>query len=575
MFRNLERLAAAAARRVGYSLLVAATMVGLSGCLSSGGEGVSASDDGFSDTSEVATSPSPDSDATVPIGSEVSDTSADVPEKPNTFPTFPLRVNAGGERYVDGKGNTWVADKGFNTGSTYSVKAAIDGTTDDPLYQTERVDAVTSPELAYVFDVPNGNYQVKLHFAEIWSGAWATGKRVFGVKVEGQLVESGIDIYAAVGANSSLVKTYSAKVSDGRLQIEFVRKTQNPTISAIEVIKLESTAIRVNAGGKEYVDGSGRTWNADIGFNTGSTYAVTTAIAGTNDDPLYQSERLDFNTAPELTYGFDVPNGTYQVKLHFAEIWSGAWAKGKRVFGIAIEDKTVESGLDIYAAVGANTALVKSYTASVTDGRLQIDFVHKTQNPTVSAIEVVSLETAPVAEPVIAQDGTPFTINVLANHTELTGVPVEVTIAGQPAHGTATIGANNTIVYVAAAGYSGTDSLIYGITDGSGVTELASITIQVACTSCTAERMLSLSWNPNPDTVTGYQVFRGPTAEQATQLVSDMPLNSGLIDPTAPRVQYRATTDLGLTAGQQACFRLKAYNNDSYSDYSQAVCGII
>jgi hypothetical protein len=86
---------------------------------------------------------------------------------------------------------------------------------------------------------------------------------------------------------------------------------------------------------------------------------------------------------------------------------------------------------------------------------------------------------------------------------------------------------------------------------------------------------MTLSWDPNPDTITGYKVFRGPTVDNSTmQLVSDFPLNSGLIDHTAPSVQYRASADLGLTAGEQVCFRVKAYNNETISGFSQARCGV-
>ena len=126
-------------------------------------------------------------------------------------------------------------------------------------------------------------------------------------------------------------------------------------------------SLRVNAGGGAYVDSAGQSWVADTGFNTASAavYPSTTAIAGTNDPALYRSERWDPGSAPELTYAFTVPNGSYQVRLHFAENYSGAFGVGRRVFDVQVEGALAIDDLDIYAAAGARAALVRTVTATV------------------------------------------------------------------------------------------------------------------------------------------------------------------------------------------------------------------
>ncbi len=85
-----------------------------------------------------------------------------------------------------------------------------------------------------------------------------------------------------------------------------------------------ATAIRVNAGGPAYTDTAGNVWSADTGFNTGTplSWPTNLAIAGTSDPTLYRTERWDSPSAPVMTYSFAVPNGTYQVRLHFAENYS-------------------------------------------------------------------------------------------------------------------------------------------------------------------------------------------------------------------------------------------------------------
>jgi hypothetical protein len=54
------------------------------------------------------------------------------------------------------------------------------------------------------------------------------------------VVESALDVYAAVGKATMLNKTYTIAVSDGVLNIGFVKNggTKNPMIAAIEIVGL-------------------------------------------------------------------------------------------------------------------------------------------------------------------------------------------------------------------------------------------------------------------------------------------------------------------------------------------------
>jgi chitinase len=80
------------------------------------------------------------------------------------------------------------------------------------------------------------------------------------------------------------------------------------------------TPIRVNTGGNAYTDGASNVWSADTGYNTGSTASTGSAIAGTTDDALYQTNRWDAGGGSELEYTFTVPNGVYEVNLLFAAV---------------------------------------------------------------------------------------------------------------------------------------------------------------------------------------------------------------------------------------------------------------
>jgi PKD repeat protein len=73
--------------------------------------------------------------------------------------------------------------------------------------------------------------------------------------------------------------------------------------------------------------------------------------------------------------------------------------------------------------------------------------------------------------------GNSLTIPVLANDYDTNGDALSVQSVGTPAHGTAVLNANGTVTYTPQAGFQGTDSFPYTITDGHGGTSSATVTI--------------------------------------------------------------------------------------------------
>jgi len=147
---------------------------------------------------------------------------------------------------------------------------------------------------------------------------------------------------------------------------------------------------RVNAGGPAYTDSSGNLWESDASFyNIGYPYSVSSPIAGTMEDGLYQTERWSSLSDPNMVYSFPLAPGSYVVRLHFAEIYDGIAGSGDRVFNVFLEDQPVLSSFDIFAEAGFLTALVKEFDVSVEDGALQVRFEHGVENPKISAIEVL------------------------------------------------------------------------------------------------------------------------------------------------------------------------------------------
>ncbi len=145
-----------------------------------------------------------------------------------------IRINAGGEAYIDPNGNQWSADRFSRGGQTYGNKAGIDNTQDDSLFQTERY----GKNFSYDIPAENGEYRVNLGFAEIfWS---ESNKRVFDVTIEDDLVINDLDIYKSAGANKNeaLEKSYTVKVDDGTLNLDFNSSIDNAKVGAIEIEKI-------------------------------------------------------------------------------------------------------------------------------------------------------------------------------------------------------------------------------------------------------------------------------------------------------------------------------------------------
>jgi len=161
------------------------------------------------------------------------------------------------------------------------------------------------------------------------------------------------------------------------------------------------TTTRINVGGNAYTDLNGDDWSADdSGLITGSTSTSMSTndigdIMGTDDDAIYYARRWGEN----FTYDIPVTNGTYTVRLHFAEIHWGVKGSGlvndptnQRLFDVSIEGSLLTDNLDLYAEVGGATALVEEYPAvMVNDGVMTIQFVVEPDkdNAIVQGIEIL------------------------------------------------------------------------------------------------------------------------------------------------------------------------------------------
>lgn len=144
-----------------------------------------------------------------------------------------IRIKAAATQpHTDELGVVWEADHGFEGGETIArPDLKISNTKIPSLYRSERYSMTR-----FTRELPNGRYTVKLHFSETFEGVTAVGERVFSFNVEG-IDFKDFDIYKlAGGGDRAHVVVVRVEIKDGRLDITFTPKVENPQINALEII---------------------------------------------------------------------------------------------------------------------------------------------------------------------------------------------------------------------------------------------------------------------------------------------------------------------------------------------------
>jgi len=173
------------------------------------------------------------------------------------------RVNAGGEALPpNDKGPLWMGDNtedsagaGYRTSGSSTTSASIDQTdltvppsTNPGIFLSERFDRPGSTALEWDFPVQEGvEVEVRLYFANSWSGSSQAGQRTFDVSVDGQRFLSSFDVAGEAGHRIGTMRSFTV-VSDGTVDVDFGHRVGNPMLSGIEVIDLHGELRPKSAG---------------------------------------------------------------------------------------------------------------------------------------------------------------------------------------------------------------------------------------------------------------------------------------------------------------------------------------
>ncbi|MBD1937756.1 glycoside hydrolase family 2 TIM barrel-domain containing protein [Microcoleus sp. FACHB-68] len=158
------------------------------------------------------------------------------------LPFKELAVNAGSDaQFIDDNGIIWEPDQEYQPGSWGYIAGEktppaevenIRGTTADPLYQMMRTGTHR-----YRFDVPDGEYEIELLFAERLLKE--ANQRVFNVKINNQILLDNLDLFKQYGMFQAVNQTFKLKAVEGKgIEIQLIAGIGEPVMSGIRVRRL-------------------------------------------------------------------------------------------------------------------------------------------------------------------------------------------------------------------------------------------------------------------------------------------------------------------------------------------------
>ena len=166
------------------------------------------------------------------------------------------------------------------------------------------------------------------------------------------------------------------------------------------------------------VDGAqvGNSYSVNTGLNFGAGLSffdkdesIPFYIDEATFTALFAEERYDLDSGEEMKYSLPVQNAEYRVNIYLGNSFGGTNDIGDRVYSINIEDQLAFGQVDPVALFGHKVGGMLSYDVQVTDGVLDIEFIHEVENPLVSGIEVISL----------SGDLNPISVQAFANQASI------------------------------------------------------------------------------------------------------------------------------------------------------------
>lgn len=280
------------------------------------------------------------------------------------------------------------------------------------------------------------------------------------------------------------------------------------------------------------------TYMATDGVDNTNIAKVTFQITAVNDPAVPVSDQ--YTATEDVTLNVDAQNGL---------LANDTDVDGDSLTA-ALVDSTSHGTIDVNAdgsftyVPDANYNGTDSFTYAVDDGT-------STSSPTTVTIAIEAVNNAPtaVADSYTVDEDTTLTVSiaegVLANDTDVESDTLTAAITTTSAHGTVTLAADGSFVYVPNADYFGTDSFTYTASDGVHQSTAATVAITVAAQADPPAAVDDSATAGNDGSATVIDVLANDSsAPDATQSLSIVAVtqgsSGGTVAFTADSIAYTA-----------------------------------
>lgn len=332
-------------------------------------------------------------------------------------------------------------------------------------------------------------------------------------------------------------------------------------LSAELLNNVSTPIVRIAAGSANDITNTdgGPDWESNPSQNaySGVSYSVNTGNIGDGEmlygdrhssipsyidqntfNGIFNEERWDEASGPEMEFSIPVASGDYTVNLYLGNSFAGTADPDDRIFDIVIEGVTVENNLDLIEEFGHRVAGMLTYNVTVSDGVLSIGFEHVTENPLINAIEVIQ-------EALLGNQAP----NAVASANTTSGVaPLDVIFSGSSStddnndivsydwdfgNGDTASGETPSYTYTNPGSYTVTLT----VTDGGGLTDTDTLLIDVAVSG-------SCQWNNLSNS--NFEKLEAQSAKVGDKLYVISGFLNNLVNTDVIEI-YNTTTDVWST----------------------------
>jgi len=230
----------------------------------------------------------------------------------------------------------------------------------------------------------------------VFSNGQQINLKVNGTEVAHKDVEDGMAIFNVPFKNGlNKIEAIASIKGQSHKEEAFVQFNLIP--NQLQIDTQADLSINIILGAKRfYTDKAQNTWMPDQAYKAGSfgsvggvayampgnsrqSYGTDRNILKTDDDPIYQTQQVGLQA-----YKFDVPNGRYELTLHFAELTTDKAKEAlaynldkgtaketsqERVFDVSVNDQILLKNFSVADKCGAVTAGVEKTVVVATGGK--------------------------------------------------------------------------------------------------------------------------------------------------------------------------------------------------------------